>query len=180
MTVSLVVSYHSAKDATTRFSPLTFQPRSPMLVGLYQKRTLVITLFTGSLLYAMIWFDCLKDRHVQGTSISWVKHDYSWPLRQMIKFFIKCQRTLQVWRLVQWQTLSPRYCGFFIIFWRGVTCWIYHCNLWYILHIMDDGVLVYFLNTTIRTLPLHEHRRSHHVWHQALDKWKDPQEEGST
>ena len=40
--LSLVVSYHSAKDATTRFSPFTFQPRSPMLVGLYHKLTQVI------------------------------------------------------------------------------------------------------------------------------------------
>ena len=66
----------------------------------------------------MIWFDCLKVRHVHGTSLSWVNMITHGLLRQMLKFFIHPSASeLFKWRLVQWQTLSPRYCGLFIIFW---------------------------------------------------------------
>ena len=60
-----------------------------MLVGLYHKRILMITFhrITFVRYVLIVCFDCLKVTHVQGTRIKLRKHDYSWPLRQMIKFF---------------------------------------------------------------------------------------------
>ena len=71
-----------------------FQPRSPMLVGLYHKLTLVIAF--SHVHFCMLGFNLIDWRSGMYTVLAELSnHVYSWPLRQMIMFFITCQRILQ-------------------------------------------------------------------------------------
>ena len=204
----LEFAYNSSKHATTGFSPFMlmygYQPRSPVLVGLANEKIQQVKDFLQD------HFDMLKvarqnvrqaqDRYKHYAD----KHRRTVTFEVGDKVFLRVPENSTSLKTGPVPKLSPRFCGPFTIL-KKVGSVAYkldlppHSRVHPVFHVsrlrkrlgndanvVDTGVLVDYIEPPVqphepeRILDYHEQRTRHHVRKQALVKWKDRPEEGST
>ena len=204
----LEFAYNSAKNVTTGFSPFMlmygFQPRSPVTIGLGNERIQHVKDFLQD------HFDMLKIARLNVKQAQDRYKRYADEKRRTITFeegdqvFLRVPEHSKSLKTGAVAKLSPRYCGPFRIL-KKIGDVAYKLDLPPNVHVhpvfhvsrlrkrlmpntntVDNDVLVDLIEPPVqphepeRILDYHEQRTRHHVRKQALVKWKDRPEEGST